>query len=74
MLQVTGFSNSEEGAVGKTELVPFSLEDKLQELGGEYSKAPEDWGEYAVADGTLITGQNPGSSKAVAQLVLDTLA
>ena len=74
LLQVTGFSNTEEAAVGKTEAVPFSLEDKLQELGGEYSKAPEDWAEYTVADGNLVTGQNPSSSKAVAQLVLDCLA
>lgn len=72
--KVTGFSNTEEAAVGKTEVVPFSLEDKLQELGAEYSKAPEDWAEYAVADGNLVTGQNPSSSKAVAQLVIDTLA
>lgn len=73
-LQVTGFSNTEEAAVGKTEVVPFLLEDKLVEIGGEYSKAEEDWAEYAVADGTLVTGQNPSSSRAVAQLVLDMLA
>jgi putative intracellular protease/amidase len=40
--QVTGFSNSEEEAVGLTEVVPFLLEDKLKELGGLYSKAA-DW-------------------------------
>lgn len=71
---MTGFSNSEEEAVGKTDIVPFLLEDKLKELGGDYRKAAQDWGEYAVADGNLITGQNPSSSKAVAQLVLDSLA
>eukprot|EP00892_Ulva_mutabilis_P009794 jgi/Ulvmu1/7187/UM034_0096.1 len=72
--KVTGFSNSEEAAVGKTEAVPFSLEDKLVEIGGEFSKAEEDWAEYVVGDGNLVTGQNPSSSKAVAQLVVDTLA
>lgn len=73
-MQVTGFSNSEERAVGKTDMVPFLLEDKLRELGGDYRKADQDWGEYAVADGNLVTGQNPASSKAVAKLVIDTLA
>lgn len=71
--QVTGFSNSEEEAVGKTAVVPFLLEDKLKELGGEYSKGAEDWGSYSVSDQRLITGQNPGSSKAVASLMLDAL-
>jgi hypothetical protein len=41
-----------------------------KELGGEYSNAQSDWAEYAVQDGRLITGQNPSSSKAVAQLVM----
>jgi putative intracellular protease/amidase len=70
---VTGFSNSEEEAVGKSSIVPFLLEDKLKELGGEYSKAESDWVEYAVQDGRLITGQNPSSSKAVASLVIEAL-
>lgn len=71
--KVTGFSNSEEAAVGKTELVPFLLEDKLKELGGEYSKAESDWASHAVVDERLVTGQNPGSSKAVATLMLEAL-
>jgi hypothetical protein len=40
--QVAGFSNSEEAAVGKTDKVPFLLEDKLKELGGLYEAGP-DW-------------------------------
>lgn len=42
------------------QVVPFLLEDKLQELGAQLSKAKEDWGEHVVTDGNLITGQNPG--------------
>lgn len=72
-VQVTGFSNSEEEAVGKTAIVPFLLEDKLKELGGEYSKAEADWTPYAVTDQRLVTGQNPQSSKAVAALMLEAL-
>jgi putative intracellular protease/amidase len=68
----TGFSNSEEDAVGKTKFVPFLLEDKLKELGGLYEAGP-DWQPHSVADGQLITGQNPASSVGVAELVLKAL-
>ena len=70
--KVTGFSNSEEKAVGLTKVVPFLLEDALQKNGGIYSKG-EDWAPYAVEDGLLITGQNPASSKLVAEKLLDQL-
>jgi len=66
---VSGFTNSEEAAVGLTEVVPFLLEDKLKELGGLYEKV-DDWKPYAVVDGNLITGQNPASSEAVAEALL----
>lgn len=66
---VTGFSNSEEAAVELTKIVPFLLEDQLKESGGVYQKT-EDWHPLAVVDGLLITGQNPGSSEAVAQALL----
>ena len=67
--KVTGFTNTEEAAVGLTEVVPFLLEDELKNEGGEYSKK-EDWASYVVQDGLLITGQNPGSSEAVAERLL----
>lgn len=66
---VTGFTNSEEEAVKLTEVVPFLVEKKLQELGGNYSKA-EDWQPHVVRDGLLITGQNPASSEGVARELL----
>ena len=70
--RVTGFSNSEEAAVGLTEVVPFLLEDKLIALGGRY-ECGEDWHSKVVVDGHLITGQNPGSSEAVADALLGVL-
>eukprot|EP00249_Psilotum_nudum_P007236 c20416_g1_i1 orf=434-1117(-) len=70
--KVTGFTNSEEAAVGKTDVVPFLLEDKLKDLGGIYECGPN-WSPFAVADGNLITGQNPQSSAKVAQLILAAL-
>lgn len=36
--QVTGFSDSEEAAVGLTAVVPFPVEDELRRLGGHYQK------------------------------------
>ena len=71
--KVTGFSNTEEEAVGLTKVVPFLLEDELTKLGGHYSKG-EDWSSFTQQDGLLITGQNPASSEAVAQLLLKTLS
>jgi putative intracellular protease/amidase len=69
---VTGFSNTEEKAVGLTAIVPFLVEDMLKKNGGEYSKA-EDWHPHAVTDGLLITGQNPASSELVAKALLAKL-
>jgi putative intracellular protease/amidase len=69
---VTGFSNSEEAAVGLTDVVPFLLEDELKRLGGEYAKG-EDWKSHVVVDGKLVTGQNPASSAEVAQAVVRLL-
>ncbi|KFD18975.1 type 1 glutamine amidotransferase domain-containing protein [Tatumella ptyseos] len=71
-LRTTGFSNSEEAAVQLTDIVPFLVEDMLKENGSDYSKGP-DWGSYVVTDGLLITGQNPGSSAATAQALLQAL-
>lgn len=70
--QVTGFTNSEEAAAGLTDVVPFLVQDMLVEKGGKYSKGP-DWQLHVVTDGKLITGQNPASSAAAAQAVLDQL-
>jgi putative intracellular protease/amidase len=72
-LRVTGFSNSEEAAVGLTDIVPFLLEDRLASLGGRYERG-DDWQAKVVVDGQLITGQNPASSAAVADALLEKLA
>ncbi len=69
---VTGFTNSEEAAVGLTEVVPFLLENELKHNGGIYSKK-EDWASYVIKDGMLITGQNPASSEAAAKALLKIL-
>jgi putative intracellular protease/amidase len=70
--KLTCFSNTEEEGAGLSKVVPFLLEDELVKLGAHYSKAA-DWLSYTEHDGLLITGQNPASSEAVAQLLLKTL-
>ncbi|MET3133275.1 putative intracellular protease/amidase [Oxalobacteraceae bacterium GrIS 1.11] len=71
--KVTGFTNTEEDAVGLRQIVPFLVEDMLKENGGIYSKAA-DWASYVLTDGILITGQNPASSEAAAEALLKLLA
>jgi putative intracellular protease/amidase len=70
--QVTGFTNSEEEAVGLTDIVPFLVEDTLKAQGGIFSRT-DDWGVHVVTDGLLTTGQNPGSSEATADKLLQQL-
>lgn len=69
---VTGFSNSEEQAVGLTDVVPFRVEDELNALGARYEKTA-DWGVFTLTDGLLVTGQNPASSAAAATALLKLL-
>ncbi|WP_345795895.1 type 1 glutamine amidotransferase domain-containing protein [Castellaniella sp. MT123] len=69
---VTGFTNTEEEAVGLTKVVPFLVEDMLKKNGSNYSKGG-DWQPYVVSDGLLITGQNPASSEPAAKALLKML-
>jgi putative intracellular protease/amidase len=69
---VTGFSNSEEEAVGLTHIVPFLVEDMLKANGGRYTRGA-DWQAYVVSDGLLVTGQNPASSEPAALALLELL-
>jgi putative intracellular protease/amidase len=70
--KVTGFSNSEEEAVGLTKLVPFLVEDMLRNNGGVYSKS-DNFQPHVAVDGNLVTGQNPASSASAASEVLRLL-
>jgi len=69
--RVTGFSIAEEMNYAKDD-VPFELEDALKERGADYScVAP--WQAYSIADGRLVTGQNPASAQGVAEKVIAIL-
>ncbi len=67
--RVTGFTNTEEEAVGLTEVVPFLVEDMLKANGGLYERGG-DWSPFVLVDGNLVTGQNPASSEKAASELL----
>lgn len=70
---VTGFSNAEEDAAGLTQAVPFLLESKLKERGGQVTVA-ENFKPHVVQADRLLTGQNPASSRPLAEAVVQRLS
>ncbi len=70
--EITAFTDSEEEAVGATAIVPFSVEQDAVKLGAKFRKA-DDWSAFAIADGLLVTGQNPQSSEVTAKLLLEKM-
>jgi putative intracellular protease/amidase len=71
-LRVTGFSNEEERAAELDAVVPFLLEDRLRLLGARFERGAA-WASHVVTDGHLVTGQNPASSRAVAEEIVRLL-
>ncbi|WP_179394530.1 type 1 glutamine amidotransferase domain-containing protein [Lacticaseibacillus absianus] len=69
---VTGFTTAEEIIAGKKAVVPF-LNQTVATAHGAHFKKKRFYSEYAVADGRLLTGQNPFSVRAVAKLVVNAL-
>ena len=72
-LRVNAFTDAEEEAVNLTDAMPFLLETRLRELGGRF-EGTDNFQSHAVRDGRLVTGQNPASAGAVADLLLEALA
>lgn len=72
-LKVTGFTDSEERAVGVT--VPWSLEQRLDQASGGGFQKGGDWQPYVevAKHGKVITGQNPASAEAVGKAILEAL-
>ena len=71
---MTAFSHEEELVTALAGKLPFILQVELERLGARYEKAAQVWGSCVVADGTLITGQNPHSTAALADTFLSELA
>lgn len=68
---VTGFSNEEEALFGKgwAPSFPVLLENGLRGSGAVFSEAPMML-THVVADGRLVTGQNPYSTAAAAEAMI----
>ncbi|GAB11211.1 ThiJ/PfpI family protein [Gordonia araii NBRC 100433] len=67
--KVTGFAWQEEVLARVNKLVPYNAEEEMKKRGALYEKAKLPFVSYAVVDGNLVTGQNPGSAKETAQKV-----
>lgn len=70
---VTGFSTAEERVAMVRKRVPFLLEDELRKRGAHYVRNTIPMTPFATADGRLVTGQNPYSTKAVTAKIIETL-
>ncbi|WP_212960276.1 type 1 glutamine amidotransferase domain-containing protein [Cohnella xylanilytica] len=70
--RVNAFTNLEEEATTLGPDLPFLLESKIRDLGAIYVAAPN-WTSHVEIDGNLITGQNPQSTVAVAEAVIERL-
>lgn len=70
--RICAFTDAEEAAVGLTQVVPFSLEQRLRDCGALFESG-EPWSPHVVEDRGFITGQNPQSSALVAERVLAAL-
>ena len=69
---ITAFTDEEEVAVQLEKVVPFMLEATLRSEGANFVGGPM-WAPHVEIDGNLITGQNPASSEAIANAVLERL-
>lgn len=67
--KMTGFAWLEERLARVDKLVPYNAEAKAKERGAHYEKGTLPFLSYAVVDGNLVTGQNPGSAKETAEKV-----
>lgn len=68
--RVTGYSWLEEKLARIDHAVPFNLEAEIKAQHGIYSSSIIPFNTHVVQDGNLITGQNPKSTKKVAQTVI----
>lgn len=68
---ITSFTDEEEKGYAIAD-VPFLLETALTQQGAQFHTAPI-WTANSIADGNLVTGQNPASAKGVAEKMIAIL-
>lgn len=65
---ITSFTDEEEKGYAIAD-VPFLLESALTKQGAKFHAAAI-WSDHSIADGNLVTGQNPASAKGVAEKMI----
>lgn len=65
---ITSFTDEEEKGYAIAD-VPFLLETALTKQGAKFHAAAI-WSDHSIADGNLVTGQNPASAKGVAEKMI----
>jgi putative intracellular protease/amidase len=65
---ITSFTDEEERGYAIAD-VPFLLESALTKQGAKFHAAAI-WSDHSIADGNLVTGQNPASAKGVAEKMI----
>jgi putative intracellular protease/amidase len=68
---ITSFTNDEENHYAKDD-VPFLLETALTQQGAKFHAAAP-WSDHSIADGNVVTGQNPASARGTAQKMIALL-
>jgi len=71
--RLTGFAWQDEIMARVDKLLPFNAEEEMKMRGAHYQNAKLPFASHVVADGQLVTGQNPGSAKATARKVVSML-
>lgn len=72
--RMTGLSNREELLNRFARQAPWLLEDRLRELDVDYDKGLIPLRPHVIVDGTLYTGQNPQSSRKLAETLVHDLS
>ena len=68
---ITSFSTEEESMYAIAD-VPFDLQTELSKQGAIFH-AGKAWSAHSIADGNLVTGQNPESAKGVGEKIVALL-
>lgn len=63
---LTAFSDEEERQGGLGDATPYFIEERLRQRGAVVTPGAP-WSDTVVVDGTLVTGQNPQSSRTTAE-------
>ncbi|MEU6346411.1 type 1 glutamine amidotransferase domain-containing protein [Streptomyces sp. NPDC046977] len=70
---LTVFTNEEERLNGTADLAPWLVETVLSARGAVVRSADAAWDAHVVVDGNLFSGQNPASSKPLAERLVAAL-